>query len=128
MKRFLFALAAILFFAFANAQVAFVPPPEQQEEIQKRADLTTRELLKKEGYLEHKSFAFNRENDYTMYVEFVSATGQRYTIAAVFASWVIDEDGGGFIELFKDSIIEGYPALTFSISEQPFFWKQLRVK
>lgn len=128
MKRFLFALAAILIFGFANAQVAFVPPPEQQEEIRDRAELKTNEVLKKEGYLEHKSFAFNRESDYTMYVEFASSTGRRYTIAAVFASWVLNEDGSGFIELFKDNVIEGYPSLTFSLSEQPFFWKQLKVK
>ena len=127
MKRFLFALMAILFFNFAIAQVAFVPPPEQQEEIKERTELKTNEVLKKEGYLEHKSFAFNRENDYTMYVEFASSTGRRYTIAAVFASWVLNEDGSGFIELFKDSIIEGYPALTFSLSEQPYFWKQLKI-
>ncbi len=116
-------------FSFAQEQVAFTPPPsgEEQVKMQERADIPTAEILKKEGYIEHKSFAINRLTDYTMYVEFLSKKGNRYTIPVVFASWQLADDGSeGFIEVFKDSPMEGYPTLYFTLADQPYFYKQIK--
>jgi len=124
-------IIVLLFFAttvYAQNTVEFTPPPSEKEakKMAARAALPTSKLIKKEGKIEHKSFAINKDADYRMYVEFLSGTGRKYTIPAVFASWVVNENGTGLIEIFKDSITEGYPALTFTLSEKPYFWKQLK--
>ncbi len=133
MKAFFTVIFLFLFCicSFAQEQVAFTPPPSSDEAVkmQERADIPTSEILKREGYLEHKNFAVNRLTDYTMYVEFLSKKGNRYTIPVVFASWQLSDDGSeGFIEVFKDSPMEGYPTLYFTLAAQPYFYKQIKVK
>lgn len=120
MKRILLFVGLILFFVSATAQVASVNTTDKNDVSVMRFD----------GIVKHKSFVINREiGDYTMYVEFVTANGRKYSMPTIFATWELPKNGyDGYIELFKDSVFEGFPSLTFSLSEQPYFWKQLKIK
>lgn len=132
MKSLLLSLALLIFaynYCLAQEQVAFTPPPSVQKKMVDRSEKSTDELLKKEGFYEQKSFAVNRFQDTIMYVEFISNKGNKYTIATIFASWQLSDDGKeGFIEIYKDSPFEGYPTLYYTLADQPHFYTQAKTR
>lgn len=129
MKKIITLFSLVLFNICLFAQQAPPKPTKKQSiAMQKRAQTSAENLLKKEGEMQYKHFAVNNSTANTiMYVEFLSKKGNRYTIPCLFVSWTLSEDGKeGAIEVYKDSLEEDYPVLSFSISERPYFYTQAK--